>query len=93
MARPRPPVPAPLYWESWELNQLRSFGSVLSDAQEMILSPGLDGELVGLVGDAAFQSGTVHADPGRIAAFGDGDPEGTLGHRRAVVAHLHTVRT
>lgn len=66
---------------------------MFSDFEEMFLSPGLDGEFVGLVGDAAFQSWPVHTDSGWIAAFGDGNSEGTLGHRRAVVANLHTVRT
>lgn len=59
---------------------------------EIILSPGFNCEFVGLVGDTALQTGAVHTHTGGIAAFGDGNSEGTFGHRRAVVANLHTVR-
>lgn len=49
-------------------------------------------ELVGLVGDAAFQARTVHADTSWITAFSDANTEWAFGHWRAIVANLHTVR-
>lgn len=54
--------------------------------------PGFHSELVGLVGDAAFQAGTMHSNASWIAALGDGDTKRTLGYQRAVVADLHAMR-
>lgn len=53
--------------------------------------PSLNCELIWLVGDARFQSRTVHTDTSRVAPFSDGNTERTLWHRRAVVANLHGV--
>lgn len=53
--------------------------------------PGFHCELVGLVGGAAFQSRTVHANTCWITAFSDGNAEGTLRHWRAIIANLHAV--
>ena len=54
-------------------------------------SPRLDGEGVGLVGGAAGDAGPVNPHAGRVAALGDGDAEGAVGHRAAVVRNVHRV--
>lgn len=53
--------------------------------------PGFHGELVGLVGDAALQAGSMNTNTCWVAAFSDANMERALGDWRAVVAHFHTV--
>lgn len=93
MAKPRPPVPAPLQQQGeGRLKKKKRFHFLLCRDLRICHVPGFHCELIWLVSDASFQSRTVHADTSRVAPFGDGDTERTLGHRGAVVANLHAVR-
>lgn len=53
--------------------------------------PGFHCEFVGLVGGAAFQARTMHANTSWITAFSDTNTEWTLRHWRAIIANLHIV--
>lgn len=92
IARPRPPVPAPLEREGWTLNTTsrKHFLGMLLPPKHFVL-PGFNSELVGLVGDAAFQARTMHANTSWIAAFSYGNTEWTFRHWRAIVANFNTV--
>lgn len=98
IARPRPPVPAPLQREEWALKmQAVKSTSVRSTfwpwtlPSTRFILPCFHCELVGLVGGAAFQARAMHAYTSGIAAFGDGNTEWTFRHWRAIIANLHTV--
>lgn len=93
MAKPRPPVPAPLQQQGEGRLKKKKRDFIFCSAEVCFCHvPGFHCELIWLVSDASFQSRTVHADTSRVAPFGDGDTERTLGHRGAVVANLHAVR-